>query len=346
MLTRRAAMRLTIGTAAGATAMALGATPAGAKPRGLALTAPLTPLGVGAGHAAFPGLAFAGLGLSLVWRQGTDHAVHRDGSIMRATSFDLGRTYGGVTTLLSGQDFRDPSLSVVGDREYLTWFTGTNANPAQGAFVRRDGASPVRIDALPYAAITAPVVHLPDGRLGAAFYGRRPGETIDTAWMAWSTDNGGTWTTNRIFNGISAGLAHNEPWLTVDAAGTTHMFARWGGWDSLGQRSSPDSGRTWGPVRRIQSPATGRPTTIATASGLLVMVYRAIPWLHARVVYSKDNGTTWQFGPIALGAPAGSPHGMTYAAMTEVLPGRIHLVVGMERADGSSALHGGYLTET
>lgn len=75
----------------------------------------------------------------------------------------------------------------------------------------------------------------------------------------------------------------------------------------------PDSGRTWGPVRRIQSPATGRPTTIATASGLLVLVYRAIPWLHARVAYSM---------------------------------GQLHLVVGMESATGRSTLHTGYLTET
>lgn len=343
MLSRRRFTGVLAATMAGGAAMALGARVASANPRGVALAAPLAPLGIGTAHSAFPGMAFTASGLTLVWRQGTDHAAHRDGAVLRATSIDLGQSYGPPTTVLSGRDYRDPSLAVLGGHEYLTWFTGTNSAPAQGAYVQRDGGAPVRIDALPYAAITAPVVRLPDGRLGAAFYGRATGETIDTAWLAWSTDGGTTWTRNRILNGIGAGLAYNEPWLVIDSAGTTHMFARWGAWDSLGHRSSPDSGRTWGPVRKIQTNATGRPTTIETSTGMLVMIYRAQPSLHARVVYSKDKGGTWLFGPIALTAPPGSPLGMTYAAMTEVAPRRIHVVIGMEQPDGSSTLYGGHL---
>lgn len=39
----------------------------------------------------------------------------------------------------------------------------------------------------------------------------------------------------------------------------------------------------------------------------------------------------WRVGPTILTAPAGSSIGMTYAAMAEVLPGVVHVVVGWSR---------------
>jgi len=311
------------------------------------LTAPLQPLGVGTGHSAFPGLAKRPDGsIKLVWRQGSDHYIARDGALVEATSTNGGSTYTGVSTFRSGgTDYRDPSVSFIDGHEYITWFTGSNPAPAQGAFVSRDGGNPVRIDGLPYAAIAAPVVKLPDGRLGTAFYGRKAGEVTDTAWMAWSSDLGQTWTTNRIFNSTSIGLAHNEPWLVVDDTGALHMFARWGQADGIGVRSSMDSGVTWGPARKILSDATGRPTTIQSTNGQLVMVYRALPSKAAQLAYSNDRGQTWSVGPVLLTSPAGSPNGMTYAAMVTTQPGTVRLVVGMENADGSSVLYGSTLVE-
>jgi hypothetical protein len=316
------------------------------------LSAPMQPLTVGQDqHSAFPGLVgpLPGSGeLQLVWREGTNHVDERDGDLLRAVSRDGGLTYGETTVLRSGADFRDPSISFVNGALAMTMFTGTHTQPAQGAWAVREWGLYSRIDTLPYAAITAPLVTLPDGRLGAAFYGRKAGELIDTAWMGWSSDDGRTWVTNRIANSIGAGIAHNEPWLVVDGS-QIHFFYRWGSADGIGMRTSPDSGVTWGPPRKILNNASGRPTVLRTSAGTLLMVYRSLPSKDAVLAYSDDHGVTWQSGGTVLAAPAGSPLGMTYAAMAEIEEGGVvHLVVGMEQApvgggDATSRLYGGWL---
>ena len=318
-----------------------------AAPIGVVMTAAPTYL-AGSQHAAFPSLSAMPDGrMRLEWRQGSDHVAARDGRILATTLDSWGQNPGPVETVLSqpGVDFRDPSVSYleVGGtvREYRTYFTGTPEAAAQGAMVTVDGGPPVRIDPnLPRAAISAPVVKLPDGKIATAFYGRKVGESVDTAFMAWSSDGGQSWTTNRIIN---IGIPTPEPWLVVDGP-MVHMFSRWGDWDSIAVRSSPDSGVTWGPVRRVTTNGTGRPTTIAT-SGVLIMVCRLLPSKSAQVIYSLDHSATWAAGPTVLTAPPGSPLGMTYGAMA-VVPGPVplvRLVVGMEQADGSSALYATYL---
>lgn len=307
------------------------------SPSGVVVTATPRYL-AGSQHAAFPGLAPTPSGLTLVWRQGSDHYLKRDGAILSATGDQDGRTFSPPTTVLAGgTDYRDPSVSYIAGHQYLTFFTGSAALEAQGAFVSRDGGAAVRIDTLPYAAISAPVVALPDGRLGVAFYGRKAGETLVTAWMGWSSDLGRTWSTNRIIN---SGVATPEPYLVVDG-GTVHMFARWGS-SAIAVRDSADSGRTFpaGP-RVIVTDCTGRPGTIRTQDGTLIMICRGplSQGKHAVVVYSLDHAATWTAGPIIMTAPAGSPNGMTYAAMAETLPGVVYTVVGMEQADGTSALY-------
>lgn len=290
-------------------------------------------------HSAFPGAAMTPDGrLQLVWRAGSDHVASRDGRILSATSTDLGRTFSAPVTLLSGQDYRDPSISHIDGHSYLTYFTGTNALPAGGAYVCRDGGPAVRIDSLPYAAISAPVVKLPDGRLATSFYGRKPGESIDTAFMAWSSDGGQSWSTNRILND---GSPHAEPVLLI-RNGITHLIAR-GGSNTFVTRTSPDSGRTWDTPRTIVTDATGRPSGIVTADGTMIVVCRgALPAVNAQSVFSV-NGVQWWTGPTVLRAPSGTPLGMTYAAMVEVLPGVLWTTTAMELADGSSALYGTYL---
>lgn len=314
-----------------------------ATPVGVVMTAAprYLPVSDGARHNAFPSATLAPDGrLQLVWRAGTDHAVTRDGRIMSAYSSDQGQTWTTPTTLASGYDFRDPSISYIDGHSYLTFFTGTNSSPAGGAWVSRDGGQAVRIDSLPYTAISAPVVKLPDGRLATSFYGRKAGETIDTAWMAWSSDGGSSWSTNRILND---GASHAEPVLLV-RNGITQLIAR-GGTNTLVARTSPDSGRTWDTPRTIVTACTGRPSGVVTADGVMVAICRgALPAVNAQTVYSLD-GVQWWTGPTVLPAPSGSPLGMTYAALVEVLPGTLWTTVGMEQADGSSALYDTYLAE-
>lgn len=301
------------------------------------------PLNVGQNrHSAFPGLTKLSNGdLRLVWREGTDHANTRDGVIMRATSRDGGASYSDVLALRAGADYRDPSVSVIDNAEYMTWFTGTNAAPAQGAWAMREWGSAVRFDGgLPYAATAAPLVRLPNGQLGGAFYGRKPGESIDTAFMAWSADGGSTWTTNRIANSIGAGVANNEPYLVVDGA-LTHFFYRFGS-SGLAARTSvnsglplPNGGGTgWDTPRQVLSNATGRPSTVLAADGTLIMVYREASTGAARIAYSTDHAQTFTVGPVLKASLGGL--GMTYAAMYST-GADVYGVLGMEDSGGAAS---------
>jgi BNR repeat protein len=345
---RALAMAAVAGLTAGLAAITPAATATTVSAMTITLDAPPQPLAVGQQqHSAFPSMVKTPDGqLHLVYRLGSDHYVKRDGAIYRARSFDNGANFQSPTWLKrNGTDYRDPSISYAKGALFLTWYTGSAASPAQGAWVQREWGSPVRIDpAYPYAAITAPVVTLPNGQLGAAFYARKPGESIDTAWMAWSSDEGKTWTVNRIANMIGAGVATNEPYLVVDDAATL-FFYRWGSADGIGLRISTDSGKSvWDTPRKILSNASGRPTVLRTSTGALVMVYREVSTRSARLAYSLDHGATWTAGDVVLAAPTGGV-GMTYATMFEDSAGHVRGVVGMEQPDGTSRLYGFGLTE-
>jgi hypothetical protein len=329
------------------------------QPKGRVTVRPMTvlissapqPLNVGQQrHSAFPGIAQLPDGaVHLVWREGSDHVQSRDGVIRRAVSTDGGRTFGPVTLLRADEEDRDPSLAVIdagnGPALYMTWFLASATAPARGAYVMREFGATYRMDPnLPYAATTAPVVRLPNGQIGGVFYGRQPGENINTVFMAWSND-GGPWTSNRIANAIGAGIPYSEPWAVVDGV-WTHVFFRDGA-DGIAMRSSSNSGATgsWNEPHRILNDATGRPVTIRTAAGTLVMVYRQASTGAARIAFSADHGVTWQDGGLLLSSVGGI--GMTYAAMFEPLgePGVIRGVVGRENANGTSQLYGFSLVE-
>lgn len=315
----------------------------------VALTAPLQPMSLtpAGSHAAFPGMTlYPGRTLTVAWRQGSDHVESRDGALITATSWDTGLTYHNPTTVLDDDaDERDPSLTAVGDELWMTYFTGSSALAAEGAFVVRGSRAPVRIDHLAYAAIAAPVVVLPDGSVGAVYYGHASGKVRDSVWFARSVDGGATWTSTEIAKGAADGRDYQEPWLVV-RDGTLHVTHRYGGWDSIGITSSTDGGVNWTTPRKILAKATGRPTALVFASGLMMVVYRHTDSRAAVIATSRDGGLTWRSAGTLLTPPAGSPLGMTYEVATEVIPGVAHVVVGAENADGSSTLYRGWLAES
>jgi hypothetical protein len=331
------------------TASAAGAQFVNATVRAMTITLSGAPQALNVGqqqHSAFPSMAKLSDGsVRLVWRQGTDHYANRDGVIMGAISYDGAHSFTNAHVLQAGGDRRDPSVAVIYGAEWLTWFTGTNAAPAQGAWMMREWGGPFRFDGgLPYAATAAPLVQLPNGQLGGAFYGRKLGESIDTAFMAWSSD-GSTWSTNRIANTIGAGIANNEPFLVVDGTNTL-FFYRYGG-NGIALRTSWNSGATgsWDNPRQILSDATGRPSTFRTGAGSLVMVYRQASTGAARLAYSVDHGATWTDGGVILPSVGGL--GMTYATFVEPEPGKIRGVVGREGPNGAtSQLYGFDLVES
>lgn len=301
---------------------------------------PLRPLAfTETGHAAFPSLVLEPNGtLRLAYRQGTDHYLARDGRIMIATSRDLGQTFRAPKVVKSapGVDFRDPTLAFINGHLWTTWFTGSAVNGAEGAWVQRDDRQPIRIDQLPYAAIAAPVRLLPDGTLGAVYYGHAAGEPRDSAWFARSRDSGRTWTSTRIANGPAADVDFQEPWLVL-RQGQLIVTHRYGSWDGIGMVTSADSGQSWTTPRRILDHATGRPNAYVLRSGKIAMSYRDTVTHDAMLTFSLDGGQIWGTPTVLLAAPP-DDIGTTYADFAEVKSNILLTVVGMQRTDGSSFL--------
>jgi hypothetical protein len=324
--------------------------PSTGVPTGIAVTAAPQYL-IGAQHAAFPGLTpVDGGGQILTYRQAGGHEV-RDGKIMVTTLDDYGQDPSPAEALpLAPADYRDPSPAEIDGEVYTTFFTGTAAQPAQGAFVRLPSGEVRRIDpGFGRAAISAPVVKLPNGTLGAVWYGNPVNGGQDDAYLSISKNGGLDWEPpNRILNPASEGTP--EPWLVVSGTKVL-LLARWG-WNRLAAIASTNSGLpgSWGTPYLVSSTEamTGRPTTYRTPSGVLVMSYRTLPAKDARLAYSLDNGVTWKIGPTLMKAPAGSPNGMTYTAFGPVkgMPGVTRVIVGMEKADDTSALYATTIAET
>lgn len=345
--------------AAAAATVLFSAAPAGspaaaAAVTGLVMTSPPAQIAAPDPHSAFPGAALAPDGtLVVVFRGGTSH-TSGDGRVRRVESRDRGQTWSTATTVpvpvSPGQDLRDPYIAYLRDaagqvHEYLTYFVATATNAAAGAYVIVDGGTPVRIDPnLPYAAVSGPVVRMPDGRLATAFYGRQGGETVDTAWVAVSANQGASWTSNRVLNAIGAGIPTPEPWLVVDGA-TVHLFARWGTYQ-IAQRSTQNSAASWDTARVTIVGCTGRPSATVTAAGTVVMVCRDArggSWGGAQTAYSLDHTAHWAWGP-RLGGVAGQV--MTYAAPVEVLSGVVAVPFAIEESTGTSGLYRAFLAES
>lgn len=295
------------------------------------------------GHAAFPSLMLEPSGdLKLAYRYGSDHVESRDGRIMLAVSRDLGRTFGPPTVAksASGVDFRDPALAYFDGHLWTSWFTGSVANSAEGAWVQRDDREPVRIDRLPYAAITAPVRQLPNHTLGAVYYGHAAGELYDSVWFAQSRDRGRSWTSTLLADGPATGIDFQEPWLVV-WRGRLLVTHRYGNWDGIGTTISADDGLTWSVPRRVLGNATGRPNTYTLRSGIIAMSYRDATSHDAMLTLSPNGGQTWLVPTVLLAAPPGDI-GTTYTDFVEIQRGVLFVVAGMQRTDGSSFLSTGF----
>jgi hypothetical protein len=312
------------------------------------------PVGVDAAYAAFPSVCrFTSGQLRLVWRQGSDHVTARDGRVYTSTSADNGRTWSAATVAVTdaaGVDLRDPCISTAGGTTWLTYFKGTAALAAAGCFLRistDDGVtwgSEIRIDALSYSAISAPVVQV-GANLLTAFYGRNSGDTIDSSYLATSTNGGTTWTTTRIANGQADGRAYQEPWLV--AKGTeVWMFFRYGTNSAIGSSISTNSGATWSAPAQLFDDSTGRPAATWLSTGTMAVVARRISDKQA-VVRSRNTGaaqTAWLPPRPTMVQPASGPIGMTYAHPLEV-PGGVICPLGIETSTSMSRIHVGWLAD-
>jgi hypothetical protein len=291
----------------------------------------------------------------MVWRQGASR-----------TSYD-GRLYTAVGNPASGKwsppslvqvdvgpdgDVRDPHLSTIGGDVWLTYFVSDPNHTPTGARVARstDGGATfglsVRIDPnLPFAAISSPIVKV-GGKLMTGFYGRQTGETVNTAFAAWSTDNGQSWSSNRIANGLTAKppIPYSEPWIVTDGTTAVYLF-RDGEWNAIAMRSTPDGGATWSQVRNsVITNATGNSASVWPRDGRIYTVYRHTVTHTAMLASSTDGGRTFNVERELMPASSKmSQFGMTYGHPVELDAGHIWCPLGMERSDGEGRLYIGYL---
>lgn len=305
-------------------------------------------------HQAFPGATRRTDGtLVAVWRSGSDHYLARDGVIRLSTSDDDGRTWTPSTTIVgptAGVDYRDPSITASRDGTtlWLTYFKGTTTLGAAGVFLRAssDGGATwgpeVRVDGLPYAAVTAPVVELPDGTLKLPYYGKATtGLAYDSVWIATSSDGGATWTNSILFNGVTAGRDYQEPVIAADpaAAGTLVLLCRWSTASAIGQSTSSD-GTTWTSLTPAFA-GSGRPTPVFIGDALIAL-YRDIP-TRATTARICRQGASWA-GPVRLTWP-GRGALSTYAAAVPAGDDQAVLLQSDEIVSGStSVLNARYLT--
>lgn len=310
------------------------------------------PFEYGSEHTAFPTVTKLADGrLLMMWRHGTTH-TSADGEILRSFGDPTGTTWSEPEPVAvdDGGDLRDPHLAAVGDIVYLTYFV-TIAGVPSGARVAKsaDGGSTfgpsARIDPnMPYAAISSPVAKI-NGKLFTAFYGRLPGEILDSAYAAWSTDDGAHWSTNRIAIG-SSGNSFQEPWVVPGNGGTTAVFLmRDGNWDALAARWQAPSG-AWSVLnRKVLDNATGNSASVRASNGRIYTIYRDTKTLAAKLASSADNGLNWTLERELMPKPAGavSTIGMTYAHPIEIASGYLFCPLGMERGSGDSDLYLGWL---
>lgn len=302
-----------------------------------------------ANHSAFPSAAVLPDGtVMVVWRQGTNHATNRDGVIKMSKSTNQGRTWGAATTILSGSpagtDLRDPcvSLSADGSKVYLSYFKGTASLAAAGVFFRvstdfgANWSSEVRVDNLPYAASSAPIVELNNGTLVMPFYGRSGAETFDSVWTAKSVNGGTTWAAPvRILNGQTATTNYQEPYLVMRGTIGT-MAYRAGGASNIGISYSVDNTTNWSGVSTTFT-GTGRPTLFYVNANALVCLYRKLSGGDAVMRTSRNDGGNWY--PERLVDPSRSAAGwMTYAGGDKIGPNSYLCVLAQETSDTSSKL--------
>lgn len=327
----------------------------GISPSPVAIGTRRVQFGVDSIYSAFPSVTkLADNRLFAVWYQANDHVTTRTGNIMSSYSSDQGKTWTAAATAVGDTgDQRDPGVRLLGNKLYLTYFKGSASNAAEGVFVRTSSdngvtwSSEVRIDGTQqYAAITAPLIDLGDGRIMAVWYGRTlTSDARNSVWSATSSNQGLTWTAPvALVNGISLGFDALEPWISKKDNNLVITY-RVNNLQDLGRINSSNNGSSWSSHSTIVVGGTGRPNTIYASDGTLVMAYRTLssPLTQASgiVRYSKDNGNTWS-GPKVL--ELGWPSMWCYTDFCEIYPGMILALTAVEETTSIGRLSSRYIS--
>lgn len=308
---------------------------------GARVTRPAVLYGQDTAHSSAPSICRTATGrLFMLYRQGTDHYVSRDGVFKLTHSDDDGRSWTAPETVLSlapNWDLQGQGISESRDGStlWLSYFKASSAAAAAGVFVRTSTdhgetwSDEARIDDLAVAATTDVILDLEDGTLLLGIYGRGAStETSDSAFVARSSDRGATWTLTRIKDGPADGRAYQEPVLAVNGLTVVAAF-RWGSIQSVGTAVSTDGGWTWG-AGAARFAGTGKPHVFWLDTWTLACIYRELGTGHARIRSSRDLGATWT--PPRMVHPTYYPGGwMLYSSSTPIGGGQQLIAFAEER---------------
>jgi hypothetical protein len=353
----------------GGTAVALPLGPVLAQP--VLDTGPAGGLTIAAGGAgvynAFPGVAEMPNGKGImVWRKSSAESAGSPISLQVSYSTDTTwQTWTAPAQFLAvaSRDLRDPAISVIGTRIYVTFFasTGTSTSRAHSeGYVYSDdnGATwSAYVDSMgpdtftQYARCSGPIIKAANGDLVWPIHGQNTGDGTNwTTAVLISHDNGATWPTQvTVF--ASAGTQNfQEMNVALLRDGTTLLAAAKNLTDNLIYiAKSTDNGATWtslggkmngdGRAALDVDPDTGR---------VYCATRRPVQGRHV-LYWSDDNGVTWAPNPTAAGSSASgktiderpTPVGGTgrYAQMVRRAsrPGEIAIAVATEISGGTNS---------
>lgn len=292
-------------------------------------------------HSAFPShVSLPGGRLLVVYRESrTEQPVHLDGVIRMVSTADGGQSWSEpVTIFADALDLRDPNVSRIDGRLYLTCFKHNGVQPV-GVFMSTsddDGVTwtpLVRIDceANERAAVSAPLVKA-GGYFYVPWYGKKSlAESYDSAFVLRSAD-GITWSQHVLAQGTSRD--YQEPNVTPVDGGLVAMF-RHGNTDGLGRSFSVD-GETWEAPAKVVSDASGKAALLRLPDRLL-MVYRRVSDGKPIVRTSLDAGVSWGSQTVLDYGPALT---MAYASLSVCSPGLVAVTYSLEQSMGSATVDG------
>jgi hypothetical protein len=229
--------------------------------------------------------------LLATYREGTGH-TSPDGRLCLADSADGGQTWSRPRVVVDGPyDDRDPKLAVLGDGTVLLsyfvidWSTGPQ-HTTRGTYVRRstDGgrtwSEPAEVgSSMPgtgadrgmhgWAASHGAAAEVPGGDVLLPLYGKPAGDTWHRATVVRSTDGGRTWPAGgEVLIGSADGIHFQEPTLTVLGGQIVALIRTTAGHAYLSR--STDGGRSWGPARPTDMPASSHHALLTSAGEVLV----------------------------------------------------------------------------
>ncbi|GGO88995.1 hypothetical protein GCM10011348_45710 [Marinobacterium nitratireducens] len=312
----------------------------------------------GLDHNDFPGLGLASNStLILGYSKNTSHPS-QDGELVVRSSSDAGETWSAESVLWDystdggGTDlWFTPRFTTLGDNRVLM-AVGLRVNQSPvvdgiGYFESNDNGAtwtgPTQITGTVFtdwAAEGGGVLELANGDLLYPYYGKDTGDAANrrSSAVMRSTDGGSTWThLAMVADGPADARDYVEPGLFQRNNGDVVAMIR----DNLNESCriavSTDNGATWGSVS-YAADVGGLMTPLKLSTGEIIAPQRANDTgRRCQVLFSPDDGVTWQLGHKFDESPNFTNLQMIYGQFQEGSSGELYLAYAQEDSAASVA---------